>query len=55
MKYNISSCGKATIRLYFESKAESKKNQNMNIEIIFGDNVDNCYHPYVRDKSYIKQ
>ena len=30
-KNNIARCGKATIRLYFESKTESKLNQNMNI------------------------
>ena len=42
MKYNIASCGKVTNRLYFESKKESKMNQNMNIEIQIARNVDNC-------------
>jgi len=55
MKHNISSCRKATNRLYFESKTESKKNQNMNIEIILGGDVDNCYHHHVHDKRYTKK
>jgi queuine/archaeosine tRNA-ribosyltransferase len=29
--------------LYFESKEESKMNQNMNIEIRISGDVDNCY------------
>ena len=43
MKHNIASCGKVTNRLYFESKKESKMNQNMNIEIRFSYDVDNYY------------
>ena len=35
---------KSNNRLYFESKKESKMNQNMNIEVFFSRNVDNCYH-----------
>ena len=50
MKYNIASCGKATNRLYFESKEESKKNQNKNIEIRISSYVDNCYRYKNRDK-----
>ena len=43
MKYNIASCGKVTNRLYFESKQESKMNQNMNIKIRISDDVDKYY------------
>ena len=34
---------KSANRLYFESKKESKMNQNMNIEIRFSYDVDNYY------------
>jgi len=44
MKSNMASCGKVTNRLYFESKEESKMNQNMNIETRFICGVDNYYH-----------
>ena len=44
MKSNIASCGKVTNRLYFESKEESKMNQNMNIETRFRYDVDNYYY-----------
>ena len=37
-------CGKVSNRLYFESKKESKMNQNMNIKTIFSYDVDNYYH-----------
>jgi hypothetical protein len=40
MKHNIASCGKTTDRLYFESKLESKMNQNMNIQIMINIDVD---------------
>ena len=50
MEYNIASCGKATNRLYFESKAESKMNQNMNIKIKISLDVDNCYRYFNSDK-----
>ena len=43
MRRNIARCGKTNNRLYFESKKESKMNQNMNIEIEFRGVVDNCY------------
>ena len=43
MKYDIASCGKVTNRLYFESKEESKVNQNVNTEILISDDVDNCF------------
>ncbi len=36
--------GKVFNKLYFESKKESKLNQNMNIETRFGNTVDNYYH-----------
>ena len=36
-------CGKVPNRLYFESKKESKLNQNMNIETRSGYGVDNYY------------
>ena len=50
MKSNIASCGKVTNRLYFESKEESKMNQNMNIKIRISNSVDNCYryHNHVK-------
>ena len=37
-------CGKVPNRLYFESKKESKLNQNKNIKTYKIYNVDNCYH-----------
>ena len=37
-------CGKVSNRLYFESKQESKMNQNMNIETVCSCGVDNYYH-----------
>ena len=37
-------CGKVSNKLYFESKKESKLNQNMNIKNISSCDVDNCYH-----------
>ena len=40
----IARCGKVSNRLYFESKKESKLNQNMNIGTISGYDVDNYYH-----------
>ena len=36
-------CGKVSNKLYFESKKESKQNQNMNIKTRFSYAVDNCY------------
>ena len=51
IKYDISSCGKVTNRLYFESKEESNMNQNMNIEIRFSNDVDNCYRYNNRAKN----
>ena len=51
MKSNIASCGKVTNRLYFESKEESNMNQNMNIEIRFSNDVDNCYRYNNRAKN----
>ena len=36
-------CGKVSNRLYFESKKESKLNQNMNIKTRFSHDVDNYY------------
>jgi len=44
MKHNIASYEKVTIRLYFESKKESKLNQSMNIKTRFSYDVDNYYH-----------
>jgi len=35
---------KSANRLYFESKKESKQNQNMNIEARFSNGVDNYYY-----------
>ena len=55
MEYNIASCGKVTNRLYFESKEESKMNQNMNIEIRISDDVDNCYRYDNNGKIRIKK
>jgi len=37
-------CGKVSNKLYFESKKESKLNQNMNIKTRYGYDVDNYYH-----------
>ena len=37
-------CGKVSNRLYFESKKESKMNQNMNIKTGSGSDVDNYYY-----------
>ena len=37
-------CGKVFNRLYFESKKESKLNQNMNIKTRSSYDVDNYYH-----------
>ena len=37
-------CGKVSNKLYFESKKESKLNQNMNIKTRFSYDVDNYYH-----------
>ena len=42
---------KSANRLYFESKNESKMNQNMNIETGFSNDVDNCYRSNNRAKS----
>ncbi len=36
--------GKVFNKLYFESKKESKLNQNMNMETRFSNVVDNYYH-----------
>ena len=43
---------KTTNRLYFESKEESKMNQNMNIEFRIREDVDNCYHYNNRGKKH---
>ena len=51
MKHNIASCGKVTNRLYFESKEESKLNQNVNTEILIGNDVDNCFRYNNCDKN----
>ena len=37
-------CGKVSNKLYFESKKESKLNQNMNIKAVSSYVVDNYYH-----------
>ena len=37
-------CGKVSSKLYFESKKESKLNQNMNIKTRSSYDVDNYYH-----------
>ena len=37
-------CEKVSKRLYFESKKESKLNQNKNMKTRFGYSVDNYYH-----------
>ena len=37
-------CGKASNKLYFESKKESKLNQNMNIKTRSCNDVDNYYY-----------
>ena len=50
MRLDISICIKVTNRLYFESKKESKMNQNMNIEVNFRSDVDNCYRYNNRGK-----
>jgi len=41
---DIARCGKASNKLYFESKKESKVNQNMNIKTRSRNNVDNYYY-----------
>ena len=41
---DIARCGKVSNRLYFESKKESKLNQNMNIKTRSGYDVYNYYH-----------
>ena len=41
MRLDISICIKVTNRLYFESKKESKMNQNKNIQIKFSNGVYN--------------
>ena len=41
-------CEKVSKRLYFESKKESKLNQNRNIETRFGYGVDN-YNQYMKN------
>ena len=40
----IAICGKVSNKLYFESKKESKMNQNMNIKTRSSYDVDNYYH-----------
>jgi len=44
MKEHIARCGKASNKLYFESKKESKLNQSMNIKTRFSEVVDNYYY-----------
>ena len=51
MKHNIARYRKTTNRLYFESKEESKMNQNMNITIISYNDVDNYYRYENHDKN----
>ena len=41
---DIARCGKASNKLYFESKKESKLNQSKNIKTRAGYGVDNYYH-----------
>ena len=41
---DIARCGKVSNKLYFESKKESKMNQNMNIKTRSRYDVDNYYH-----------
>ena len=41
---DIARCGKVSNKLYFESKKESKMNQNMNIKTRARYVVDNYYH-----------
>ncbi len=41
---DIAICGKVSNKLYFESKKESKLNQNMNIETRFSYAVDKYYY-----------
>ena len=43
MRKDIAICGKVSNKLYFESKKESKLNQNMNIETRSSYGVDNYY------------
>jgi len=43
MRKDIAICGKVSNKLYFESKKESKLNQNMNIKIRTSCDVDNYY------------
>jgi len=40
---DIARCGKVSIKLYFESKKESKLNQSVNIKTRCSYNVDNYY------------
>ena len=40
---DIAICGKVSNKLYFESKKESKLNQNMNIKTRSSQDVDNYY------------
>ena len=40
---DIARCGKVSNKLYFESKKESKVNQNMNIKTRSDRDVDNYY------------
>ena len=44
MKEHIARCGKVSNKLYFESKKESKVNQNMNIQTRSRYDVDNYYY-----------
>jgi len=41
---DIARCGKVSNKLYFESKKESKMNQNMNIKTRSRYDVDNYYY-----------
>ena len=41
---DIERCGKVSNKLYFESKEESKMNQNMNIKTRSCNGVDNYYY-----------
>ena len=45
-KAYMARCGKVSNRLYFESKKESKLNQNMNIKTRSSSDVDNYYYIY---------
>ena len=46
----MATCGKVSNKLYFESKLESKKNQNVNTVIKISSGVDNFYRKVIRDK-----